>query len=146
MRYKCWYEKLEFPHFCTKISPVLSLIFFPFFCPPVGVESVSERANSTLLFKPGPISDTLPTPVFHPRFSYHSYPRFSYHSHPRFSYATYPRFSCHSYPRFSYTSYPSFSYTPRFSYPPPFPSPPAISTRPRFRQPYPEIARPCPQY
>ena len=40
-----------FPVF-PKIFPVLGLIFPPFFCPLVGVESVSERANPpTLLFK-----------------------------------------------------------------------------------------------
>ena len=48
LRSACWYEK--FHCFVPKFSPFLGLIFPPFFCPPVGVESVSKRANPTLLF------------------------------------------------------------------------------------------------
>ena len=76
------------------VSPFSGLIFPSFFCPPVGVESVFETANPTLLFrtpfwihllspfsyKSYPVFHIIPTPVFHiiptPCFSYHSYPHF----------------------------------------------------------------------
>ena len=74
--------------------PLFGSIFsWPFFCPQVGEESVSERANPTPLFKVRfrilllPV-ETLPNPVFHaistPIFPYHSYPRanFPYQSYP----------------------------------------------------------------
>ena len=52
-------QNLLFSNACTKIftvyvqnvSPFWGLSFSPFFYPPVEVESVSERANYTLLFK-----------------------------------------------------------------------------------------------
>ena len=79
-----WYE--AYPGFCTNFFPVLGLIFSPFFCPPVGLESVSERANPTLLFKtPFRIHFLPPFFIpFLPPFSHHSYPCFSHHSYPRF--------------------------------------------------------------
>ena len=105
LRCRCWYE--NYPRFCTKVFTVFGFNFSPFFCPQVGVESVSERANPTLLLKT-PFRIRFLPPFFIPFLlfqtqfyitfldplfrRYHSYPRFSYHSHPRFSYHSYPRF------------------------------------------------------
>ena len=81
--------------------PVLGLIFSPFFGPPFGVESVSERASPTLLFKTPFRTHFLPPffipflPLFFipilPSFFIPFYPLFLYHYDPRFSYHSYPR-------------------------------------------------------
>ena len=102
------------PVFVPKFSPFWGFIFSPFFCPPVGVESVSERANPTLLFKttfrihflpPFFIHFLLPFFVpFLPPFFIPILPPFFIPFLPRFSYHFYPRFSHHSYPFFFITS------------------------------------------
>ena len=73
--------------------PFFGSIFSPFFCPPVGVESASERTKPSVLifdfwYTSYPIFHTIPTPPF----PCHSYPPFPYHS--------YPHFPCHSYAHF----------------------------------------------
>ena len=123
------------PIFIPKFSPSLGLGFSQFFCSPVGVESVSERANPTLLFQT-PFWIHFLRPLFIPFL-------------PLFFIPFLPRFIYHFYPCFSYHSYPQFSYPPFFIliltlfFIPILP--PFLYHQPQFLQQCVNIVRPCPQ-
>ena len=142
------------------VSPFSGLIFPSFFCPPVGVESVFETANPTLLFrtpfwihllspfsyKSYPVFHIIPTPVFHiiPTPVFHIIPTpFFIQFLPLFSIQFLPPFFIPFLPPVFHTiPTPIFS-CPRFSSSPNFPPKKgSFLPPPRFSQQCPEIARP----